>query len=76
MTVFGKGQKERVLPLRGRVILAFEEYLMTPLRGLERAPEPDDYLLYAERRNKHAVSWARPKQRMNGQTAHRQALLS
>jgi site-specific recombinase XerD len=71
LTVFGKGQKERVLPLRGRVILALEEHLLTPLRGLDRIPEPDDYLLYPERRNKHAVSWAKPKQRMNGQTAHR-----
>ena len=31
----------------------------------------DDYLLYPEGRNKHTVSWAKPKQRMNGQTAHR-----
>ena len=53
------------------MILALEEHLLTPLRGLERAPEPDDYLLYPERRNKHAVSWSKPKQRMNGQTAHR-----
>lgn len=43
LTIFGKGQKERVLPLRGRLILACEEYLLTPLRGLERPPEPDDY---------------------------------
>jgi len=71
LTVFGKGQKERVLPLRGRVIVALEEHLMTSLRGLDRQPEPDDYLLYPERRNKHVFSWAKPKQRMNGQTAHR-----
>ena len=71
LTVFGKGQKERVLPLRGRVILACEEFLVTPLRALDRTPEPDDYLLYPERRNKHAVSWAKPKARMNGQGAHR-----
>jgi site-specific recombinase XerD len=29
--VFGKGQKERVLPVRGRLVLMAEEYLLTDL---------------------------------------------
>lgn len=30
VTVFGKGQKSRVIPLRGRIILEIERYLMEP----------------------------------------------
>ena len=52
MTVFGKGQKSRVIPLRGRVVLELEHYTMEPLPFLDRAPEPDDFLLYPEKRGK------------------------
>jgi len=48
LTVHGKGQKSRVIPLRGRVVLELEQYLLTPLETVGRAPEPDDYLLYPE----------------------------
>jgi len=71
LTVFGKGQKHRVLPIRGRVILAAEEYLLTPLRFLKRQPEPDDYLLYSEWRNGSGIYRAHPKEPMPPQTAHR-----
>jgi integrase/recombinase XerD len=71
LTVFGKGQKHRVLPLRGRIVNVCDEYLLTDLRFLERTPEPDDYLLYAEHRNGSGIYRATPKARMNGQTAHR-----
>jgi hypothetical protein len=48
--VFGKGQKGRTLPLRGRVVLELEAWSMTPLELVERTPEPDDFLLYPEKR--------------------------
>ena len=31
LTVFGRGQNERVLPARGRLVLMAEEYLLTEL---------------------------------------------
>ncbi len=31
LTVFGKGQKERILPVRGRLVLMAEAYLLTEL---------------------------------------------
>lgn len=62
LTVFGKGQKARVLPLRGRIVLAAEEYLLDTLEHVARQPEPDDYLLYVEKRNPHGVVYeADPK---------------
>jgi integrase len=71
LTVFGKGQKARVLPLRGRVILAAEEYLLETLRFVKRTPEPDDYLLYSEHCNGSGVHKADPKKPMPKSTVHR-----
>jgi integrase len=78
LTVFGKGQKERVLPMRGRIVLAAERYLLTELpeftrdeECVRRAPEQDDYLLYPEWRKRGRVYRADPKQPMPRQTIHR-----
>jgi hypothetical protein len=45
--VFGKGQKEGMLPLRGP-ILSSEAGLLLPteLPHVGRLPEPDDFLIY------------------------------
>lgn len=54
LTVFGKGQKERILPVRGRLVLMAEEYLLTELpeftaisngerTRVRRTPESDDH---------------------------------
>lgn len=72
VTVFGKGQKSRVIPLRGRLVLEIEAYLLEPLPLLERTPEPDDYILYPEKRTGGArLLAAYPKRRMSGPTVHR-----
>lgn len=72
LTVFGKGQKSRVIPLRGRIVLAAEEYLLEPLEGVGRAPEPEDFLLYPEKRTPtRVVYWADPKKRCALNTVHR-----
>ena len=41
--MFGKGQKSRVIPLRGRLVLEIERYCWKPLPLLGRTPEPDDF---------------------------------
>ena len=72
VTVFGKGQKSRVIPLRGRIVLELEHYMLEPLRFLDRTPEPDDYLLYPEKRTKgERILAAYPKRRISGPTIHR-----
>lgn len=72
VTVFGKGQKSRVIPLRGRVVLEAEAYLLEPLPLLDRAPEPDDYLIYPEKRTGGGrLLAAYPKRRMSAPTVHR-----
>lgn len=50
VTVTGKGNKQRVIPMRGRIVLAAEEYLLETLPLVNRQPEPDDFLLYFEKR--------------------------
>jgi integrase/recombinase XerD len=72
LTVFGKGQKERVIPLRGRIVMALRSYLGEPLEFVGRRPEPDDYLLYPEKRTPdRRVHWADPKKPCAPNTVHR-----
>jgi integrase/recombinase XerC len=72
LTVFGKGQKARVLPLRGRVVLEVEAWTLWPLDTLGRAPERGDYLLYPEKRTEGArVIAAYPKRRLSASALHR-----
>jgi site-specific recombinase XerD len=46
LRVFGKGQKERVLPLRGQIVDEIAFYLNDEAPFVGRTPEPDDFLLY------------------------------
>ena len=72
VTVFGKGQKSRVIPLRGRAVLELEHYTLELLPFLNREPEPDDYLLYPEKRGSGGrILAAYPKRPMSGPTVHR-----
>jgi site-specific recombinase XerD len=72
LTVFGKGQKEREIPLRGRIVMTLKAYLGEPLEFVGRRPEPDDYLLYPEKRTPdRRVYWAEPKKPCAPNTVHR-----
>ena len=72
LMVFGKGQKERVIPLRGRIVMALKAHLGEPLEFVGRRPEPDDYLLYPEKRTlDRRVYWAEPKKPCAPNTLHR-----
>jgi integrase/recombinase XerC len=72
VTVFGKGQKSRVIPLRGRIVLEIERYMLEDLPFLKRPPEADDFLLYPEKRSEgRRIIAAYPKKRMSGPTIHR-----
>lgn len=69
--MFGKGQKSRVIPLRGRIVLEIERYLLEPLAVGRAEPEPDDYLLHPEKRTAGGlVLAAYPKRRMSSPTIH------
>jgi integrase/recombinase XerC len=72
LTVFGKGQKSRVLPLRGRVVLEVEAWLLSPLDGLDRPPERGDYVLYPEKRAEAGrLLAAYPRKRLSASAVHR-----
>ena len=72
LIVMGKGQKSRTIPMRGRIVLAAEEYLMTDLEAVGRVPEPDDFLLYVEKRNPaDVIYWADPKKSKRPNGVHR-----
>lgn len=47
--VRGKGDKERVIPIRGGFWLAFEEHLLTPYPRLDRLPELADHVFFPMR---------------------------
>ncbi|HEX6763593.1 MAG TPA: site-specific integrase [Gaiellaceae bacterium] len=80
LRVYGKGRKERVLPLRGPVLAELGLFLSTDLPHARRPPEPDDFLLYptkkvydgrgAEGQQLLAVR-AYPKKRPSPQAVHR-----
>jgi integrase/recombinase XerC len=72
LIVLGKGQKSGVLPLRGRVVLELEAYLLTPLELTGRTPQTDDYLLYPEKRTAgRKLIAAYPKRRLSATAMHR-----
>lgn len=69
----GKGRKARRVPVRGSLVQALDEFLLTEIPGLNRLPEPDDYILYPARAaNQHATGGQpNPKKPMAQSTAHR-----
>ena len=80
LRVYGKGQKERDLPLRGPILDELRLYLSTDLPHVGRPPEPDDYLLYpvqprlggkGTEGQAKKVYEARPKNMPSAQSVHR-----
>jgi integrase len=70
--VVEKGQKARVLPLRGRIVMEVEHYLLSDLEGVGRPPEPEDYLLYAIKPfGQGRILRGYPKQKPSVQYVHR-----
>jgi integrase len=79
LRVFGKGHKERLLPLHDLIRAEHELYLLADLPHVGRPPQPDDYLVYPVDRRANGkgaegqIVWAfygRPKDRMAEKTIH------
>lgn len=49
MIVHGKGSRSRVIPLRGPVLQAMSEFMLTEIPRLGRAPRDGDHVLYVTR---------------------------
>lgn len=80
LRVFGKGQKERLMPLRGPILAELRLLLATDQPHLDRLPEDDDYLLYPIRKlangkgSEGQIVWAHrasPKAKPSPQSVHR-----
>jgi integrase/recombinase XerC len=80
LRVFGKGQKERLIPLRGPILAELHLLLTVDLPHLDRPPESDDYLLHPVRRYVSGRGTegqllrafrAEPKVRPSAQAVHR-----
>lgn len=66
----GKGGKSRRIPIRGALVRAADEFLLTPIPRLNREPHLDDYLLYsATTKNRHGPP--DPSKPIGQSTAHR-----
>lgn len=74
--VRGKGDKERVIPIRGDFWLAWEEHLLTPYPRLARLPELTDHLFFpmrvagAYRNRERQVTAAYPERGMSQRGFH------
>lgn len=80
LRVYGKGQKERILPLRGAILAELQLVLTVDLPGVGRPPQGDDYLLYPIRKvaggkgPANQIKWqtkATPKKQPSIQYVHR-----
>lgn len=80
LRVFGKGRKERLLPLRGPILAELRLCLSADLPHVGRPPQGDDYLLYPIDRRaggkgpEGQIAWSfygRPKDKPSPQTVHR-----
>ncbi len=80
LRVFGKGQKERLMPLRGPILEELHLLLSFDLPHVGRPPQGDDYLLYPIQPQANGkgfegeMIWsykASPKAKPSGQSVHR-----
>lgn len=67
-----KGQRSRVLPLRGRIVSELDHWLLADLPVVGRAPAPDDFLLYPEKRTAGGrVLVGYPERQLSSTAVHR-----
>lgn len=80
LRVYGKGRKQRLLPLRGPILAELGLLFLADLPHVGRTPQADDYLLYPIRRlasgkgpdNEITVVYrAEPKKQPSAQSIHR-----
>ena len=80
LRVYGKGQKERLLPLRGPIVAELTLFLASDLPHVGRPPEPDDFLLYPTKKlyagrgpegEQRRELRGEPKKRPSPQAVHR-----
>jgi integrase/recombinase XerC len=80
LRVRGKGQKERILPLKGPILIELRLFLSSDLPHVGRPPQGDDFLLYPVRTlaagkgaegQLRRVMVAEPKKRPSPQAVHR-----
>jgi integrase/recombinase XerC len=80
LRVRGKGQKERILPLRGSLLVELRLFLASDLPHVGRRPQADDFLLYPVRTlaagkgpegQLRQAMVAKPKKRPSPQAVHR-----
>lgn len=80
LRVFGKGQKERLIPLRGPILSELRLFLSSDLPHVGRPPQGDDYLLHPVRKladgkgSEGQIVWrsvAYPDTRPSPQAVHR-----
>jgi integrase len=80
LRVYGKGRKERLLPLRGPILTELRLTLSSDLPHVGRPPQGDDFLLYPIRTFAHGWGLegeqkrsyrAFPKKRSSGPAVHR-----
>lgn len=80
LRVFGKGRKERIIPLRGPILAELGLLLSAELPFVGRLAEPDDFLIYpVDRRadgkgSEGQIVWShtgRPKDRISMPAIHR-----
>ncbi len=69
----GKGSKHRRVPIRGLLVRALDEFLLTTIPGLDRQPQGTDHILYPARgANQHGTGTTpAPEKPMAQSTAHR-----
>jgi integrase/recombinase XerD len=76
VTLHEKGDKKRLVPLRGDVCLAFEQYLQTPYPRLGFAPRQSDYVWFPNgasdgsilREQEYQVTWLEPAKQLAAST--------
>jgi site-specific recombinase XerD len=60
----GKGGKSRVVPIRGRVVRLFEQFMQTLIPKIDRTPGRADFVLYPTGAGPYGPTWSDPTRPM------------